>query len=482
MVFSSITFLFYFLPISIIGYYLLSFSRRVQNIWLLVISLVFYAWGEPVFVFLMMGSVVFNWISGLLIDKKRENKKLRKILLFAACAGNVLLLCAFKYTNFIVDNIYMITDWEKLLEVPKIPLPIGISFFTFQAMSYIIDVYRDDAKVQKNLLDLGLYVAFFPQLVAGPIVRYNSIADQIRNRKTTFQMFSEGCCRFTIGMAKKIIISNNMAVVADTIYGLTGAGADVKLVPALLAWTGSVTYLFQLYYDFSGYSDMAIGLGKMFGFEFEENFNYPFIAKSVREFMNRWHMSLGNWFATYVYKPLGGSRVENDDLMVRNLLVVWILTGVWHGAAWTYIWWGLGFFLFIVAEKVVQLEKWKIGNVGRHIYTLIAVNFLIVFFRAESMWQAFEMFKNMLGLNQNGFFSMTALMYWKEYAVIYFFGILFMMPVGRYLAEKIKGKKIPRFLQAMGSMGYVICLLAVMIFCVVLLAKGGYNPFIYFNF
>ena len=482
MVFSSITFLFYFLPISIIGYYALAFSRKVQNIWLLVVSLIFYAWGEPVFVFVMMGSVVFNWVSGLLIESTRKKENLSKVILFIACAGNILLLCAFKYTNFIVDNLYKLIGWERFMDVPKIALPIGISFFTFQAMSYVIDVYRQDAKVQKNLLDLGLYVTFFPQLVAGPIVRYNSIAEQILHRKTTFAMFAQGACRFTTGMIKKIIISNNMAVVTDMIYDLTLAGADTKQIPVMLAWTGATTYMIQLYYDFSGYSDMAIGLGKMFGFEFEENFNHPFISKSVREFMNRWHMSLGKWFSSYVYRPLGGSRVENDDFMVRNLLVVWILTGIWHGASWTYIWWGLGFFVFIVIEKVIGLEKWKGGRAGKHIYAMIAVTLLCVFFRAETMTQAFEMFKNMFGVNGNGFFSDTAVMYWKEYWGIYIIAIIFMMPVREFFIEKMKGKKIPMPLRILGGTSYVVILMGLMTFCVVTLAKGGYNPFIYFNF
>ena len=482
MVFSSITFLFYFLPIAIIGYYALAFSRKVQNIWLLLVSLIFYAWGEPVFVFALMGSVVFNWVSGLLIESTRKKEKLCKVILFISCAGNILLLCAFKYTNFIVDNIYKIVGWERLMDVPKIALPIGISFFTFQAMSYVIDVYREDAKVQKNLLDLGLYVTFFPQLVAGPIVRYNTIEEQIVNRKTSFKQFSEGVCRFAIGMCKKIIISNNMAVIADKVYDLTNVGVELKNIPVMLAWTGAITYMIQLYYDFSGYSDMAIGLGKMFGFEFEENFNYPFISKSLREFMNRWHMSLGKWFSSYVYRPLGGSRVENDDFMVRNLLVVWVLTGIWHGAAWTFIWWGLGFLILIVIEKAIGLEKWKFGRVGRHIYTLIAVTLLFVFFRSESIFQAYEMFKNLVGANGNGFFSDTAIMFWKEYAIVYIVAIIMMMPVKDFIADKLKDKKVPVILKVVGGTGYVIVLMALMVFCVVTLAKGGYNPFIYFNF
>ncbi len=482
MVFSSITFLFYFLPIAILGYYIFSFSRVIQNFWLLAVSLIFYAWGEPVFVFVMIGSILANWVFGLIINAVRKKKTLQKVVLFISCAANIALLGIFKYTNFIVDTVYGIFGWEKLLEVPTIALPIGISFFTFQAMSYVIDVYRDDAKVQKNPFYLGLYVAFFPQLVAGPIVRYNSIADQIQNRKTTFPMFSEGCSRFAIGFVKKIIISNNMAVIADTVFDLAKAGTDVVAVPAILAWMGAIAYTFQLYYDFSSYSDMAIGLGKMFGFTFEENFNYPFISKSVREFMARWHISLGAWFNQYVYRPLGGSRVKNQDIMVKNLLIVWFLTGVWHGAAWTYIWWGLYFFLLILLEKVTMFEKWKGFTVGKHIYTVVAVIFAMVIFRSENMTHFTLMAGDMFGLNRNGFYSDTAIMFLKEYWPVFLAAIICMFPIKDFVQQKFTNKSIPKFVPAVGGTVYVVGLCSLMFYCVVVLAKGGYNPFIYFNF
>ena len=482
MVFSSIIFLFYFLPIALLGYYGMTFSRKLQNIWLLLVSLVFYAWGEPVFVFIMLGSVMFNWICGLFIDATRDKNRLNKFALIVGCAGNVLLLCIFKYTNFIIDNIYSIVGWKRLLDVPAIALPIGISFFTFQAMSYIIDVYRDDAKVQKNPLDFALYITFFPQLVAGPIVRYNSIAEQILNRKTTFSMFSDGCTRFAIGMIKKIIISNNMAVIVDNVFSITKAGTDNIAVPAILAWTSAIAYCFQLYYDFSGYSDMAIGLGKMFGFEFEENFNHPFVAKSLREFMSRWHISLSKWFAEYVYYPLGGSWVRNKDVMVRNLFVVWLLTGIWHGASWTFIAWGMGFFILILIEKVTDWENWKMPAVFKHFVTLIWAVILFTVFRAETIGQFLEMVKNMFALNQNGFFSDTAIMIWKEYGIIFVFAIIFVMPVRNCLEQKFSEKKIPVIFRGIGAMAYIACLLFLSVACVVLLAKGGYNPFVYFNF
>ncbi len=482
MVFSSITFLLYFLPVAILGYYMFSFSRVVQNIWLLVISLIFYAWGEPVFVFVMIGSIIANWIFGLLVHVGRNKKKFKKVVLIISVIANVSVLALFKYTNFIVDTFYDLTGWKQLLEVPDIALPIGISFFTFQAMSYVIDVYRKDAEVQKNPFYLGLYIAFFPQLVAGPIVRYQTIANQIKNRKTTFEQFSDGTCRFAVGLVKKIIISNNMAVIADTVFDLATAGSDTIQVPVLLAWMGAIAYILQLYYDFSSYSDMAIGLGKMFGFTFEENFNYPFVGKSVREFMGRWHISLTSWFMSYVYFPLGGSRVSNEDIMVRNLLVVWLLSGIWHGAAWTYIWWGLMLFIFMVIEKVTMMEKWQGFKITRHVYTIIAMIIAFTMFRAESVWHFAEMLRNMFWLNDNGFYSPRVVMFIKEYWPVIIAAVIFVFPVSRWVKTKISEKKVPAVAVGIGQTVYVAGLLALMCYCVIVLAKGGYNPFIYFNF
>ena len=459
-----------------------SFSRGLQNLWLLAVSLLFYAWGEPVFVFVMIGSILANWLFGVLIYKFEEKPKAKKITLIIAVIMNLSMLGVFKYTNFVVDTIYNAVGWKKLLEVPTIALPIGISFFTFQAMSYVIDVYRKDAEVQKNPFYLGLYVAFFPQLVAGPIVRYSTIAEQIKNRKTSFNSFSEGCNRFAAGLVKKIIISNNMAVIADNVFNLSSAGSDIIQVPVMLAWIGAVAYTFQLYYDFSSYSDMAIGLGKMFGFEFEENFNYPFISKSIREFMSRWHISLGTWFNQYVYRPLGGSRVVNKDVMVRNLFIVWFLTGVWHGANWTFIWWGLFFFSLILIEKIIMLEKWEGHRLGRRIYTLVAVVIAMVIFRSVDMYQCSKMLLNMIGMNENGFYSPAAIMFIKEYWMVFGAAIACMLPLKMYFKRWLGERKVPVVAKALGSVVYIVGLFALLFFCIVVLAKGGYNPFIYFNF
>lgn len=480
MVFSSITFLIYFLPVVILGYYFLGFSRRLQNFWLLIMSLVFYAWGEPVFVFILIGSICVNWIFGILIGIFDKNKPARKLALILDCIFNIGVLCIFKYTNFIIDSINSVIGKEDFITVPRIALPIGISFFTFQIISYIVDVYRRDVEVQKNILSLGLYIAFFPQLVAGPIVRYNSIAGQIKNRTHTLDKFSDGVNRFLRGLIKKILIANNLAIIADKVFELSGAGSDAVKVPVLLAWLGAISYTLQLYYDFSSHSDMAIGLGKMFGFTFEENFNYPFIAKSAREFMARWHISLQTWFTEYVYFPLGGSRVKNQDIAIRNMFIVWLLTGIWHGAAWTFIWWGMYFFVLIALEKLIMFEKWKGFNVAKHIYTLIAVTIAMVIFRAESMYQFFEMVKNMLFMNNNGIYSDMAVMFLKEYGIIFIAAIICAVPVKKILEKK--KLNAPKALQHVSGIGYVAAICFLTFFCIVILAKGGYNPFIYFNF
>lgn len=480
MDFSSLIFLLYFLPIALIGYYGMFFSRKAQNIWLLLISFVFYAWGEPIFVFGMIGLVLFNWICGLLMETKQN--KIRKLVFGFACFGNIFLLCAFKYTNFIIDSVYDFIGWKCLIDVPEIVLPMGISFLTFQSLSYIIDIYKKDAKVQKNLLDFGLYVTFFPKLIAGPIIQYNAIERQIRERKTSFSLFSDGCTKFAIGLVKKIFVADNLSVIADNVFSITNVGSENISVPAMLAWVGAIAYSLQLYYDFSGYSDMAIGLGKMFGFEFEENFDHPFVAKSLREFMSRWHISLSKWFAQYVYHPLGGSRVQNEDLMVRNLFIVWLLTGIWHGASWTFIAWGIGCFVVILIEKVTGWENWKFPAVFKHFITLFWVVILFTLFRTESINQFFEMAQNMFALNENGIFSSTVLMLCKEYGVIFLFAIIFLMPVRTFFEKIISEKKTPIVIRGIGALVYVISLLALIVVCMVLLVKDGCNPFVYFKF
>lgn len=472
MLFSSIIFIFYFLPIVLGLYYALSFSRRLQNGFLLIASLFFYAWGESKYVFLMIASILGNYILGLLVDKFRKRGQL---ILVLTCIFNLSILFVFKYLNFVIRNINELTG-KNLYEF-NIVLPIGISFFTFQALSYVVDVYRGHAKVQKNPLYLGLYISFFPQLIAGPIVRYTTIEDQILNRKENFTLFSNGTCRFIIGLAKKVLLSNVMAVIVDRCFQLN---TMYSALPVSLAWLGSIAYTFQIYYDFSGYSDMAIGLGQMFGFKFLENFNYPYMSRSISEFWRRWHISLGTWFKDYVYFPLGGSRVKNKDRIILNLLIVWFLTGVWHGAEWTFIIWGLLNFVFIALEKVISFEKLKINPIFKHIYALFLINLGWVIFRADNLVEAGNYIASMFGFRTLGFYSDYTWMFIRENFIFFIAAFIFSMPIAKranlFLAEN-KKKYTKTF-----SIAYPFVLILLFMICVCYLVKGTYNPFIYFNF
>lgn len=471
MLFSSIVFLFLFFPAVLLLYYLFSFSRACQNVILLLASLIFYAWGEPLYVLLMIASILVNSVLAGLVSKC-AGRGSKKVILWTAVAANTATLFVFKYLGFVMETMG--------LAPVSLPLPIGISFFTFQAMSYVVDVYRGTVKAE-NPFYVGLYIAFFPQLIAGPIIQYNTIAEQIRHRKSSFDMFSMGICRFTVGLGKKILLSNCFAGIADNIFGWSAIGTERMAVPAMLAWLGSIAYSLQIYYDFSAYSDMAIGLGLCFGFKFPENFNYPYIADSISDFWKRWHISLTDWFREYVYFPLGGSRVKNQDFMVRNMLVVWILTGIWHGANWTFIFWGLMYFVFQLAERFFEYPKKMKSRFLKHFYTLMIVNALWVVFRADNLYQAGRFFMNMLGVNNNGFYSDLAVMLIRENLVFLVLGILFAMPVARNMNEILY--KNPRSgVSRAAVLFYPVGLLALLVVCVAYLASGTYNPFIYFNF
>ncbi len=481
MVFSSLEFLLYFLPITFIGYFILSFSVTLQNIWLLIVSIFFYAWGEPVYVIVLIISILINYISGLIIGVSQNRKeKAAKVVVILAVVINLGILFAFKYLGFFVEIINSAAG-TTFLPVPEIVLPIGISFYTFQAMSYVIDVYRKDSKVQKNLFYLGLYVVFFPQLVAGPIVRYNTIEEYIHHRKFSLNQLTAGITRFAVGMVKKILLSNNLAIVVDTVYDLVETGNDLYSTSLVMAWIGAVFYMLQIYYDFSGYSDMAIGLGKMFGFEFEENFNYPYISKSIGEFWRRWHISLGTWFKEYVYFPLGGSRVKNKDVMVRNTAVVWILTGLWHGASWNFILWGVYNLFFILLERITGFEKSKVPNSIKYIYSNFIVLIGWVIFRAENLYILSEMVSNMFLLNNNHFCDSTAIMILKEYWMVLIPAIVFSMPIAPYLRKRLIEKQ-KWFISVPLRIIYISLLAIFFVVCFITTIRGGYNPFIYFNF
>lgn len=481
MVFSSLTFLLYFLPITLLLYFLFGFSITLQNLWLLIVSLIFYAWGEPAYIGILLVSITINYALGLLVGKFRDrNEKLAKWFVFFDILVNLGILFVFKYMGFFVGIINSVIG-QDLIQTPELSMPIGISFFTFQALSYVVDVYRKDATAQTNPFYMGLYIAFFPQLVAGPIVRYKTIEEYIRQRTFNVNQISAGICRFAVGLSKKVLLSNNLAVVVDKIYDLTRTGAGLYSVSVVMAWIGAIGYMLQIYFDFSAYSDMAIGLGKVFGFEFEENFNYPYISKSIGEFWRRWHISLGTWFKEYVYFPLGGSRVENQDYMVRNTCIIWLLTGLWHGASWTFILWGIYNLLFILVERLVEFEKWKKHDALKYIYSNIVVLFGWVLFRTESLYLLKEYVKNMFWANENTFINDTTWMILREYWMIFIPALLFSVP----LAPKLRKKLIdsPNMaVSVVSKIAYVLLLAMGMLLSVLCLIRGGYNPFIYFNF
>ena len=467
MLFSSLSFLFCFLPFTVAGYYLLKSGLR--NYWLLAASVIFYAWGgEPEYVLVMFGVIAVNYFAGVLLTKTTTH---RGMILFVCMAIDIGILCFFKYTGFLVATFNDFTGSH--LGLPHISLPIGISFYIFQSMSYTIDVYRGLTPAQRNPCKFALYVALFPQLIAGPIVKYRDIASQIDSRKLSLTRFSDGLRRFAIGLGKKVLIANTMGGIADEIFRMSPSEMTTAT-----AWTGAVAYTFQIYFDFSGYSDMAIGLGKILGFDFLENFNYPYISRSITEFWRRWHISLGSWFKEYLYIPLGGNRVSSFRHST-NLLIVFFATGLWHGAGWTFIVWGLWHGFFIVLEKRLHLcEKtasWY-GATCRHCYALAVVIFGWVLFRADSLPQAWEFIKVMLGLRVN-----SAVIFNTEYFVTPKTILCFTIAASLSAPwRSITAKLIIRpWLYRICRDGLLIVILASSIASV---AASGYNPFIYFRF
>ncbi|SMC76013.1 MBOAT family O-acyltransferase [Papillibacter cinnamivorans] len=470
MLFSSAVFLFVFLPCVLAGYYILfRWNRTLQNVFLLLASLFFYAWGEPWFVLVMIASILVNYGFGLWVSVCRTRPRAARLAITAMLAVNLGILFVYKYLGFTVRNINLL--FSSKLSVPSLVLPIGISFFTFQAISYVLDVYRGRGEAQKNPLNVGLYISFFPQLIAGPIVKYETVAQQIRDRKETWEDFSAGVCRFILGLGKKVLLANTLALVAEKAFNLGGGNLSVSF-----AWMGALAYTFQIYFDFSGYSDMAIGLGRMFGFHFLENFNYPYISRSITEFWRRWHISLSTWFRDYVYFPLGGSRVQSKARLVFNLFVVWLLTGIWHGANWTFICWGLFYFILITAEKLTGFDR-RLQRRGflPHLYTMLLVVCGWVMFRADSMAAAAEYLKAMFGLQGNGLWDANTMLYVLENRWFFPAAVLFSLPTAKWLGARFSDKPVFGFLYAAG----LLLILAVSVSYII---KGSYNPFIYFNF
>ena len=474
MVFSSLFFSFFFLPLVVMIYYLA--KEKYRNYILLVASLYFYSYGEPKFVFVMVASIILNYLLARGIDKykKLDREAVARTMLTIGIVMNVGLLFVYKYLDFTVERINGL--FGANLPLAGIALPIGISFFTFQAMSYVIDVYRGTVEVQNNLFYLALYISFFPQLIAGPIVRYSTIEKQINERICSIDKFGEGVRRFFLGFAKKVIIANNVAIVVDEIF----EQEPLHTNPTLL-WLGAIGFSLQILFDFSGYSDMAIGLGKIFGFEFEENFNYPYFAESVTDFWRRWHMSLGQWFRDYVYIPLGGSRVSVPR-HILNLFVVWALTGIWHGASFTFLTWGLEYFVLLVIEKyLVHPEKRKspIFKIVWRIFTVLCIVLGFVIFNSSGTKTGIIYCLSLFGYNGLPFtIDVPVIRYCREYGIFYIMGIVFATPIMQVLKTKLESSRLSKVCSVVVPLGYGI----VFLWAVSYIVLGAHNPFIYFNF
>lgn len=468
MLFSSVTFLFFFLPLVFGLYYVV--PKNFKNYVLLFFSIVFYAWGGLLYLPLLLISIFINYIFGLKIGKYQEDIKSKKRVLIISIIFNILFLGVFKYTNFIVDNINIL--FNTSINAPIIPLPIGISFYTFQAMSYVIDVYKNDGNVQKNIFNLALYISMFPQLVAGPIVRYQTVDDQISSREHNFDKFNSGMERFIRGLFKKVIISNTVGELSTIIYGLANYEMSVAT-----AWLGAIAYTLQIYFDFSGYSDMAIGLAKMFGFDFLENFDYPYISKSITEFWRRWHMSLGGWFREYIYIPLGGNK-KGTLIQVRNLFIVWFTTGLWHGASTNFVVWGLYFGVILFIEKIYLKDLLKkIPSILSHIYTLIIVMIGWVIFDMNTLTDSGHYIKIMFGFGNNIFIDNLAKYILTNNFIILLIGLICSTKLIKIYMNKIKSTFRENDVFLITAINLLILIIST-----AYLVGASYNPFLYFRF
>lgn len=470
MIFSSIFFLFVFLPITLFLYYVVPWKGK--NLVLLLCSLVFYAWGEPVYVLLMLFSILFNYLSGIEIDYYRTQnnpERLKRCFWFTVIV-NLGILGFFKYYGFLIGNLNAVLPFD--IPYRELALPVGISFYTFQTLSYIIDVYKGVVPVQKNFISFGAYVTMFPQLIAGPIVRYTDVDAQLSRRSLTLYKFGQGVSWFLRGLGKKVLLANNIGMTYDAIAAMLPGERSV-----LTAWIGCIAYAMQIYFDFGGYSDMAVGLGKMFGFEFVRNFDYPYISKSITEFWRRWHISLGTWFREYVYIPLGGNRVSKGK-HIRNILVVWLLTGFWHGAAWNFMLWGVYYGLLLLVEKFFLAPKLsRLPGVVQQIYSFILVLLGWVLFFSPTLGAAFSYIGNMFGIGGHGLIDSTGL--------YYFTGSFLLLAICFLCSTPWPWKKFKRFSLKSGSAPSVtatVVYTAIFIFSIAYLVNATYNPFLYFRF
>lgn len=464
MVFSSITFIYYFLPILLLIYFIT--PSKFKNIILLIFSLFFYFYGEPRYIWVLILSCIINYLFGLIVEKY---KKFKCFFLISSIIFNLGLLCYFKYTNFFIDNLNSVFNIG--LSPIYVVMPIGISFFTFQTMSYVVDVYNGKVKADKNVLSFATYVCLFPQLVAGPIVRYSQVNEELEKRKLSFEMFSEGVKRFVIGLSKKVLVANVIGEMCSILLDLP----NLSVLSYILIAIG---FTLQIYFDFSGYSDMAIGLGKMLGFNFLENFNYPLIASSITDFWRRWHISLSSFLRDYVYIPLGGNRVSKLKF-IRNICVVWFLTGFWHGAAWNFILWGLFFAVFLLIEKFFLKDFLNKHKIFGHIYTLFLVIISFIIFNADSLNYIIEFLKNLFGFNHLPFYNVETLYYLKSYLIIIIVSCLAATPIFKNIINKLKERNS---LKTLIDVLEIIVILLLLLVVTAFLIDASFNPFLYFRF
>ena len=470
MIFSSIFFIFTFLPLTLLVYYLVPF--KAKNLVLLIVSLVFYAWGEPVYVILMIFSILINYVSGLEIEAYQESgeEKKAKYAFIVTLVVNLLVLGFYKYYGFLLSNLNAILPFK--IPYKELALPIGISFYTFQTLSYVIDVYKGKLNAQKNPITFGAYVTMFPQLIAGPIVRYSDVEKQLSEREISRTKVSEGVAYFLRGLGKKVILANNMGLVSDAVIAMKAAETS-----ALTAWIGAFAYTMQIYFDFGGYSDMAIGLGKMLGFDFIKNFDYPYISKSITEFWRRWHISLSSWFKEYVYIPLGGNRVSKPKA-IRNLMIVWGLTGLWHGAAWNFIFWGLYYGIILILEKYIFKDAiQKMPGFLQHVYAMVLIMLGWVLFSAPTLGRALSYMGSMFGIGGGGFVDMTGFYYLKSTLILGVLAVLCSTPMlyKRFMHMAYTRKKY-------GHVLYVVAYVGIFVISIAYLVNATYNPFLYFRF
>lgn len=468
MVFSSVVFLYIFLPIMLLVYFIV--PKKFKNAVMIIASLIFFAWGEIRYIFIMLILAVMDYFCGKKIDKYFDNKKKKRLYLGIDVGVNLLILFFFKYADFIISNINLITGFN--IPLLNIPLPIGVSFNTFQSLSYIIDVYRGTVKCEKSFYNYLTYTTLFPQIIAGPIVRYETVDEELVDKKISMNNFTKGMKRFILGLGKKVLIANNVG----KLWSIIESGSYITLSPAL-AWLGLVAFALQIYFDFSGYSDMAIGLANIFGMNFDENFNYPYISKSITEFWRRWHITLSSWFKDYIYIPLGGNR-KGLAKQIRNILIVWFLTGAWHGAYWNFILWGLYFGVILILEKMFLLKFLeKIPAIFRHIYTIFLVLISWLIFAFEDLGKIGEYFKALFNFNYSYSYNSEGIYYLKNYAIIIIIGIILSTPIITKLLKKMetKNKLLPSLIT---SFIYI----AIFIFSTSYLVSDSFNPFLYFRF